>query len=173
MVGTLAGCGAVYSTHPVGEASVAVEAADWDGTWLHGEGALTLKVEDEGAGRIRGAWVEWGHQGPRLESHVIELRRSGDAMFANVGESDGNGRVRYAWARIRREGSVLIAWIPDVERFKAACRDGRLPCREQDEHVVLVDPSAAHVKVLASSEAAPFYRWDEPVVLMRLTGGGE
>ncbi len=173
MAATLAGCGAVYSTQPVGEASVAVRAADWDGTWLQGEGTLTLKVEDEGSGRIRGVWVEWGHQGPRLESHVIELRRSGDAMFANVGESDANGRMRYAWARMRREGNVLIAWIPDVERFKAACRVHRLPCREQEEHVVLIDPSAEHMMVLASLEAALLYRWDQPVVLIRLASKEE
>jgi hypothetical protein len=173
IVGAVSGCAAVYATHPVGEAPVPLRAADWDGTWFNKDGALTLKVEDEGAGRIRMAYVEWGDQGPRLESHEIQLLRSGNATFASVKEAEENGQALYVWARIKREGNLMLAWIPNAERFKAACRDGRFPCREKDEDIALGELTADHLKILASEEEGSLYGWDEPVVLMRMNGGAD
>ncbi|MHC1744172.1 MAG: hypothetical protein AB9873_14220 [Syntrophobacteraceae bacterium] len=171
MVSAICGCAAVYATKPVGDVPCPVKPAEWDGTWVNKDGALTLKVQDEQAGRLRMAWVEWSLQGPRLESQEIQLLRSGDATFASVKEGEDNGRARYVWARIKREGNEMICWIPDVEHFRAAGRSGQFPFEEKDDSIILGELTPEHLKTLASPEAGLLYRWDDPVVLLRMNSG--
>jgi hypothetical protein len=169
--GALSGCSAVYVTKPVGDVVPRVKAADWDGTWVNKNGAVTLRVQDGEAGKIRMAWVEWGIHGPRLESQEIQLLQSGDVLFANVKEAEENGQTLYVWARVKREGDEMICWVPDVDRFKAASRSGQFPFREKDDSVVLGELTPDHLKFLASAEAGALYRWDDPVVFTRATQG--
>lgn len=171
ILGAISGCAAVYATKPVGEAPFPIKASEWNGTWVNVNGAVTLKVLDEAAGTLRMAWVEWSVQGPRLESHEIQLLRSGEAIFASVREGEDKGQSLYVWARVRRDGNELICWPPDVERFKAASRSGQFPFREKDDSLVLGELTPEHLRQLASPEAALLYRWDDPVVLLRINSG--
>lgn len=169
ILGAIFGCAAVYATKPVGEVPCPVKATEWDGTWVNKNGAVTLKVVDEQAGTLRMAWVEWSVQGPRLESHEIQMRRTADATFANVIQGEDSGRVLYVWARVKREGNELICWTPDVDRFKTAGRNGQFPFQEKDDSIVLGELTPEQVRILASPEAGSLYRWDDPVVLLRMS----
>jgi hypothetical protein len=173
VAGAVSGCSAVYVTKPVGEIPCPVKAGDWDGTWVNKNGTVTLRVQDGEAGRIGMAWVEWGIQGPRLESHEIQLLRSGDVTFASVKDTEEDGQTLYVFVRLKREGDELVCWVPDVERFKAACRSGQFPFREKDESLVLGELTPDHIKLLASPEAGLLYRWDDPVVFVRASRNGD
>ena len=56
----LCGCGAIYSTGPFGEKpwNIEGEIAEWEGTWIYPDGALTVAVTDGSSGLLKVAWVE-------------------------------------------------------------------------------------------------------------------
>jgi hypothetical protein len=56
----LCGCSAVYSTGPFGEKpwNIEGEIAEWEGTWIYPDGALTVAVTDGSSGLLKVAWVE-------------------------------------------------------------------------------------------------------------------
>ncbi len=61
----VAACDVVLSTHPVGLEPVAVEAEEWEGTWITDDGAFTVRVP-EGAGQVELAWIEEEDGKPKL-----------------------------------------------------------------------------------------------------------
>lgn len=49
----IAGCANVYSTGPMGETPFVVKADEWQGTWVHKDGSVDIKVIDTTSGRLQ------------------------------------------------------------------------------------------------------------------------
>lgn len=161
------GCSTVATLQPLGEDPVALPEEAWAGTWIHKDGAVTVRVVNPAQGLLEVGWVE--ESGGRLmtESHTVQLRRSAGWTFGNL-EAEGEPG-RYLWARVEKEGNQIIVWRPDPGKFKRLVEEGRLPGSvTEDDDVVLQPLTAEQVELLTSEREGVLLEWDDPVIFTRL-----
>lgn len=174
LVLTLAGCSAVYVTQPIGEQPCKIKAKDWEGTWIHKDGSVTVKVMDGENGQLRIAWIEPKDNGLTFEAHDVELREAGSQMFANIKDDANTNEPRYLWARIKGDGNQVIVWLPDATKFRALVEEQKLPGRiERENDVVLDTLELKHLRIIAGEQEGMLFVWEEPIVLFRFTRDGD
>lgn len=162
----IAGCVVVDSPVPIGETATSVAASDWQGTWLYGEGAVVARVVDMEKGKIEIAWIETENGAFVLRKRAVEIRQSGDWMFANLSNEDAPDR--FVWARIRGDGREVLLWIPDNDKIEALVKDGTLAGTVDDKgNVRLGALSADQMKRLTTDDKGNLYSWANPITLRR------
>jgi hypothetical protein len=179
----LAGCEAVYSPQPLGDPAVALDPAEWQGTWLAPDTVIITTVLDGEAGRLQTAWMERGPDGAKMEVVEGSIRATGDWAFANTldekedaeappVEAEGTAAdvdtgPRYTWLRLQKGENQLTAWSPNVEQFKVFVGDGRLPGRVTDDGVELAELTPAQL-ALINDPASGLLDWSNPAVFVRI-----
>lgn len=157
-----AACTVVYSPSPIGISPAVLDAAEWDGSWIHSAGYLTITVLDAESGRIRAGWIE----GDKVEKYSGEIRTAGDWMFGNV--RDGSERNLWLWGRIKKETREIILWVPSVETFKKLIESGQIPGTVDDDgNIILAEMTPDHLQAVMSCTAGPAMEWEHPIVLLR------
>jgi len=151
----------------VGGKPQAIVPADWEGTWLHPEGTITVAVTDKDQGRLEVGWVEVKKNQLVFEKYSVQLRTAGPWMFGNI--PDPEGGKRFLWGRLKQETRQLTIWLPDVERVKALVAAGKLPGRidGNGSDVVLDGLSARQLDAMAAGEFGPVLDSDAPLVFIR------
>ena len=165
-IALLSGCSAVYSIHPVGEQPLTLVPEEWEGTWLHQEGTVTVAVTDSAKGFIEIGWVEKRQNRLAFETYPVQLLKYGDWLFGNVHDRDKTGH--HLWGRVRKDDGQLTLWAPDVAKIKTLVVQDVLPGRliNDGEDVVLDELSAAHMLVIVEGTVL---EWGRPLVFLRLT----
>jgi hypothetical protein len=160
------GCNAVYSIKPLGDEPLALISEEWEGTWIHKDGTVTVAVTDNAKGVIEVGWVEKRQGRLAFEAYPVQLLKSGKWVFGNVLDQANTGH--YFWARISKDGSQLTLWAPDVAKTKALVEKAVLPGTliNDGEDVVLDELSAAHLLVVTEGVALA---WERSLVFLRLT----
>ena len=161
------GCGGVLSTGPVGGEPVAIDEAEWKGTWLNEEGVVEIRVVGAAEGRLELGWIESGGRGFELHTQPLELRRLEDWTIGSAWDEDEEG---YLWLRVARDGERLLGWLPDDDRFAALVSAGELPGSVEEGLVVLGPLTPEHLRRIRHDPG--LFVWDEPLVLRRLSDGG-
>jgi hypothetical protein len=170
----LSGCSAVYVTQPMGEKPWRIEAQDWDGTWIHKEGSVTVKVLDGENGVLRIASIEPKEKDLVFETHDVQLRQSGSCIFASTKADSSTDEPRYLWARLKRDGKQVIVWLPAGPEFKALVQAQKLPGRSEGESDVILDNlESRHLSIIAREQEGVLFAWDEPIVFLRFSGKGD
>jgi hypothetical protein len=163
----LAGCTLVYSTHPLGEAPLAVQAEDWEGTWYNPGGSLTIMIEDHEKGILQAAWVEESDGELAFKSFQVLLLESDEWIFCNIKEPESN---RYLWGRIKRADNQILVWMPEASELAALVEADKLPGTvEEDGDVILPQLTSEQLQVITSGEHCALLDWSDPVVLFRLS----
>lgn len=166
LVMILAGCDYVSSVHPVGDAPLTVDEAEWEGTWLHADGPLTVRVADGQQGLLEVAWVEEEDGAFVLESIDVHLRQFGDWTFASFsGVEDAPDLL---WSRLVRDEEQVFLWWPRPEEFKRLVEAGLLPGKIEDDNVELAQLEAEHLAIIVSEEHGMLFEWDDPMTFNRL-----
>jgi hypothetical protein len=173
-------CTNVLSVHPLGDAPCPLIPEEWDGIWHSDEMAMTLKVTDRTKGLIDVAWIEEKSGVLDMETFHCEVRHGPKWMYLNVKDDDQPDIKAYLWGRIKKEGSTLMFWLPESNRFKQAVDQGTLAARpartKTDEKtetqktsgdIILSDPSTK-ITGLIESHGAEYFEWDRPLVLFKL-----
>ncbi len=169
VLGTAAitGCASVSSVEPMGERPKEVTAQVWQGTWIHQEHPVTVRVSDPRAGLLDVAWVEEKEGALKLESYRIALRESAESTFANTKDPGQPGR--YLWALVKREDEQIVVWTPDAvqcaKRVQAGVLAGTVG---KGGDVTLGKLSSKQIKQLASPGQGSCLRWTEPLVFFRV-----
>lgn len=164
-----AGCDYVVSSKPVGESPLVLEESEWKGTWLHGDGPLTVRIAEAQEGRLEVAWIEEKDDALVLESVSAQLRTSGDWIFASfTGIDDELDKEGYLWGRLERDEDRLLLWWPRPERFRRLVEEGLLPGEVDDGDVVLGELGEQHLAIIGSEEHGVLFAWDEPMTFQRL-----
>lgn len=165
----LGGCDYVASSGPVGRQIVRAEPADWEGTWLGEDGALTVRVVDAERGHLEVGWVEAKPGGLVMESIEAHLRdHEGDGYVSVTGLEDQEELDGYLWLRLSREGEQLLLWLPNAESFRRLVEEGTLPGELREDGVVLGALEDAHLALIASDAHGVLFEWQEPMVLRRV-----
>lgn len=164
---TCCGCSAVYTHRPVGltATDITAEAAEWEGTWVHPEGAFSVLVEDGSNGLIQAAWVERGGGALKHKSATVHLRDAGGWTFASAQAE--NEDDLYVWGRIEKEKRSALIWLPDVAKFKALIESGTLPGVTNGSNVILGDLSTNDFDNICSDSKQVLFDWDKPLVLWK------
>lgn len=162
----LAGCSAAYSTRPVGDQPLTLVPEEWEGTWIHKEGTVSVAVTDTAKGVIEVGWVEKRQGRLAFEAYQVQLLKSGEWVFGNVHDRDKTGH--YFWGRVGKDDGQLTLWVPDVAKIKALVETAVLPGTlvNDGEDVVLGELSAAHLLVITEGAVLD---WGRPLVFLRLT----
>lgn len=167
MLLAISGCSAVISKHPVGNKPARIVAKEWEGNWLTTDGTVRITVSDADKGTLKAAWVEDDKQGkPALETADIEVRESGEWLFANTREHDKNRG--YVWGRIRNEDGQIIVWSPDAKLIAQCVKDGVLPGKLDGDEVILEELNSKHLNILTSGERGVLFSWDKPTVFVKV-----
>ncbi len=167
LVLVLAGCDHVSSKYPVGSSPLAVEEEDWQGTWLHADGAIILRVVDSELGLLEAAWVEEKGGEFVLETVRVHLRQHGGWTFASfAGVED---LPDFLWSRLEREGRETFLWWPRPDEFQRLVEAGLLPGEVgEDSDVTLDRLGDEQLAILISEEDGVLFDWDEPMTFRRL-----
>jgi len=165
-IALLSACSAAYSTKPVGDQPLSLVPAEWEGTWLHKEGTVTVAVTDSAQGVLEVGWVEKRQDRLAFESYSVQLLKSGPWVFGNVHDRDKTGY--YLWARVSKDDGQLTLWAPDVDKLKALVEKAVLPGTiiNDGEDVVLDELNAAHLRAITKHAVL---EWNRPLVFLRLT----
>ncbi len=162
----LAGCHAVYAPAPVGTEVVALNANDWDGTWLTREGSFQIKVTDAAAGKLELAWQEPKDDGFEPRTLKVQIRQSEGWQFASM--PDEGDPSRFVWGRVKHEDRQILFWGPDAEKFRAAVQDERIPGTIlEGNHIMLGALTDEHMKLITSSDQGLYVNWESPAVFFR------
>lgn len=166
---TTCGCNAVISKHAVGEKPATIVAKNWNGNWVTTDGAVTIKVADADKGILKVFWLEDDKQGnPAMKSAQVELKESGEWLFANAKEEDSSKSRGYLWGRIKNEDRQIIVWQPDDKAFGQLVKDGVFPGRIEGNDVILDELKPQHVKIITSGERGVLFTWDEPTFFVKV-----
>jgi len=178
----LAGCEAVFTEQPIGDEAVQLDPATWQGTWLSEEIVLLTTVVNAEKGQLQAAWVERGPDGARFEAVTGTVRRAGEALFltmehersteAEVAEGEPGelavSSPEYFWARIENDGRRAILWWPNVEQFRLAVDEKKLPGVIKHDKDVVLGPLDAGQLTLIGSPASNLLQWSQPVTFIRV-----
>ncbi len=110
------GCTTVSSVEPVGEHPKEISQDEWDGTWIHKNQSVTIKVLDTPKGLLQVAWVEEKGGSLKLESYQVAIRESSQWIFGNVKEKETS--ARYHWALMKKDKGQIVIWTPDPAHFR-------------------------------------------------------
>ena len=162
-----AGCSAVYAPAPVGERPHAAAPDEWEGVWIHGDGAVAVSVVDETNGTIRLGWIEAGDEMERKTLDVV-LRESGDWVFASARDPEKDGSP-WLWGRLKKDGARALLWAPDTGRFRALVEQGALPgsVGEKDGEVLLGELRPADYEAIRAGANGVLFDWDDPILFRR------
>jgi hypothetical protein len=160
----MGGCATVSSVEPLGQHPKAMTAQDWEGTWIHKEGSISIKVLDKDRGRLQVAWAEEKQGRFELESYTVEMLQAGEWLFGNVKD-----KGRYYWALVRKDGGEIIMWPPAVARFRTLVETGVLPGKvDKDGDVLLAKLAPEHLALILSGDKGHCFEWDKPTVFLRV-----
>jgi hypothetical protein len=167
LLATACGCNSVISRRPVGEKPARIVAKEWEGKWVTTDDAVEIKVVDAEKGILKVFWLEDNNQGnPGMKTADLELRESGEWIFANTMEEDkGRG---FVWARIKNEDRQIIIWSPNEKSFAQCVNDGVFPGRLDGDEVILDELQPQHLKIITSGERGVLFSWDEPTVFVKV-----
>jgi len=176
---TMSGCQDVLTTKPIGEKPSELKAEDWDGIWSNSKGEFcSIKVVDGKNGMLKMACLGWEEEEAKVSTLELQLREWGNCVFAtaislsteNSGSRD-NSEGGYSWARIKRDGNMLIFWMPNWDKFSSLVKNGKLPGKvinpqvdRSDISIDLGEPTPEHLEIFASD----VYNWDDPAILVRI-----
>lgn len=167
----LAGCDYVASVEPVGQRPVRAEPAEWAGTWLNDDGALTVRVVDPGRGHLEVGWIEAKPDGLVMESIEVHLREyRGDGYASVTGLEEQEELDGFLWLRLERESERLLLWLPSAASFRRLVEDGKLPGELKEDGVVLGKLDDAQLALIGADAEGVLFEWREPMVLQRVRG---
>lgn len=159
------GCNPVLSKRAVGPKPARIVAAEWEGKWIGPDGSVAIKVVDQDPAMVEVVWQEDDAGQQKMKTALVELRESGDWLFANTRpEGDGNG---YLWARVKKEKRQILIWEPDDKAFTKLVNDGVVPGRIDEKKVTLEELDAKRLSALQSGDYGVPFKWGEPVILVR------
>jgi hypothetical protein len=156
------GCATVSSIEPVGERPKEILQNEWNGTWIHKDHSITIKVLNEQQGLLQVAWVEEKEGGLKFESHQVAIRESGEWIFGNVKEKVG--APSHYWALIKKEAGQMIVWTPDPAPFRKLVQTGDLRGKAERGDVILEKLTPDDLKGILSGNKGVCFEWQNPVV---------
>lgn len=159
------GCNQVICKRPVGEKPARIVAAEWEGNWIGPDGALAIKVADVDQAILKVVWLEDEAGQPTMKTALVELRESGDWLFASTRE-EGEDRG-YLWARIKKENCQILLWEPDNQLFAKLVRAGVVPGRMDQNNVILEPLNSEHLNMIKSGEHGVPFSWDRPLIFVK------
>jgi hypothetical protein len=160
------GCATVSSVEPVGERSKEISQKEWDGTWIHKDHSITIKVLNEQRGLLQVAWVEEKEGSLTLESHQVAIRETGEWIFGNIKEKE-DAAFHY-WALMKKEAGQIIAWTPDPSHFRKLVQTGVLRGKAERYDVILEKLTPDDLKGILSGDKGVCFEWQNPVVFFRM-----
>lgn len=163
----LSGCTGVYVSHPLGTQPHSLVPSEWEGTWALGDSTCKARVVDAKQGKLELIEAKFTDGKPTLEVTQIVITESGDWLLATILSAEHPDRLE--WVRIKHKDDQLVAWLPVKEAFRALVQSGKLRGKLDDKDVYLAPPTAAEMAdLIAGSLGVPF-KWDEPLVLRRVS----
>ena len=163
----LCGCGAVYVDRPIGERPLAISNPEqWEGTWLHRDGAIVVKVTDASNGVLSVGWFEKEEGGLKPATGEVFLCEARNWTLATLKTPDA-ATNRMVWGRISMEDGQAIVWSPDAGRFMELVTNGVLPGTTNGRNVVLGSLASNHWSIITEGTNGVLFNWDAPLILRR------
>jgi len=169
-VAGLCGCSAVYTQEPFGQAplDLARERDEWEGTWAHNDGMVSVSVQDASNGVLEIGWIESNSDGMKLLKGEVLLRTVDGALFASLKmkEADEADSAKgYLWGRMQRRKNTVLVWGPDKAEFERRVEQGALPGATNGSDLVLGPLATNQLSAIARDDG--LFEWKEPLVFWK------
>lgn len=176
LVAWLVACNPLYAAQPVGEKprNLVAEKEAWEGTWVHGEGAITVAVTDAEQGRMQIAWFEKKQAALVPSVYDVELRTFDKSTFASVKDRESG---RYVFARVETKDRQIVVYVPKVAAWMRVLRDKQvpntlkpaLPGGRSESEATLGPLSSKDLAFITASERAYLFLADPPTAFIKVT----
>ncbi len=123
----ITGCNSVFTTHPMGDSPLKINAVDWDGTWINKGGSVVVKVTNPEKGHLIAALIKSSKDDLILEKYDIEIRGSNDFVLINIKNKEEKDKDLYIWGKIKKRGEEIVIWGTDTGKFRDLVNAGKLP----------------------------------------------
>jgi hypothetical protein len=163
----LGACSTVDSSQPVGEKATDLTKtkAEWDGSWLDSDGdTLRLVVTDPPGGGITVGWLDEGEGKLKASQAEVRIRDAGDWTFVNFKEPDDTS---WQFGRILKKSRQMVIFLPDVERFQALVKSGKLPGKVEEHSASLETLSPEQLALIQSDAGGMLWNWEDPLILFK------
>lgn len=174
---SLCACGTVHVPAPVGDAPLAIDAGDWEGTWCEPSAAtaagdtpepapntcVRVVVVDAAAGVLDAIDIE---DAETLRVHLGHIPDQPDAALVTLEGEHGYELVE----RIRRTGTLMVGWEASARGFSAMIDRGGLAGRHEDDDAWVESLDPAAIARIARDEDRSLFDWTAPWVLVRIDG---
>lgn len=172
----LCSCKTVTSKQPVGEKSVELDKATWNGSWTTADGdVIYTRVKDSIKGILETVTVSVSDSEINTERGTVQIRKSADWLWASA---KSEGEENFAFGRINAPGDEIIIWIPKPAPFADRVRKGELPgVLDKDSEgkekgdVLLNALPTQQIKAIEEGKWGEVFDWSQPIVLRRLKKG--
>lgn len=161
-------CTSVSSVEPVGEHPKELSQKEWEGTWMHRDHPVVVRVADARKGLLDVAWAEEKGGAFKLESYQVALRQSGEHAFGNVRETGDKGP--YYWGLVSKDEGQIVVWTPDPAQCAKLVESGVLHGSIEKGGDVILEKLAPEKLELVVSPQGGCLRWTQPVVFFRIGG---
>ncbi len=167
----ISGCHSVTSPYLVGKQPATINPEIWNGKWgadCTGDEAVQIEVVDKDKGIFRATVLN-----PKDPPEVVEcyLRTAGNLTFVNA-KVQKEGEY-HPWLIKNEGGKMIILFSPDYDKFKSLVEKGILPGEAAGGDISLGLLKSEHLDLITSEKEGVLFDWKDPVVLIRLDGGGK
>ena len=161
------GCSAVFTQEPFGQKpfDLTGERAEWEGTWQHNDGVVSVAVKDASNGVLEIGWVDRDDNGMRLLAGDLFLRTAEGATFGSLRMRDDPEAKGFLWGRIQRRGKTVLVWAPNKSEFDKRVDEGAFPGMTNGSDLVLGALETNHLSFIARDDG--LFEWKEPLMFWK------
>lgn len=170
----VSGCSSVTTDRPLSADSKPLDKEKFEGTWLFGDDALTVRFASNGVGRLAG--VEWKDDQFQLAQGEMIVTEGKKNNFLSVRfQEDGVWTNEYCFFQysFTDQGDLLL-WLPNPDVFEHAIKTNALSGVVRKEQfstsVTVTNATGVLLDFINQPERLDLFKYKEPVVLRRIAG---
>jgi len=183
------GCGWVRSKEPAGETAATLDPRVWEGTWLAlrtpGDvsnsitvnRAVLVQVTGPDTGVMRATWIAPNGMLRSVEFLLRDSKGGGgetDGFFSVKASEldDDQAQGGYYWGFLRRNGDLVVMWLPSAKGFRELIDEGKLQgsAVEKSDNLMLDAITVDSFKGVGMEDRFMWdlFYWYEPIVFWRV-----
>ena len=177
----LGGCSTVRVPQPVGDTPVALDPAEWNGTWCAPDlrpmpGTDMLSVSEkadcyrvtvaDGPGGVLD-FENAKDLNDRGRLHLLSIGHEEQMLY---GTEESNGGYELV-IRLHHEAGAVTLWLVSGNGFANEIAAGRLPGDFDAKDVTIESLDTTVLGRIAADESGVLFDWREPAFLIRVNGG--
>ena len=161
-------CSSIRSIHKLGEEPYMLNAEEWEGTWIAGDEAYTVKVVnwqssifvDSTSSEIEVMSIE----NDKIVKHNFFIKQTGSNTYGNLVTKEKH----YIFVKFKKRKNEIIIWLPNFDMMKEAIDSKKLAGVVKDKDVLLKSDEKVFNTFFTDNEDQMLFKYEEPFIFRKL-----